>query len=443
MIPHLLSRHFVYSFLLAGVCLLLMGCNMDSQKNGLVASSPEALNTTRPTATITFTPAIETLPTLTPDSENPTPEEIAHVTATAVPTVTATPTLTPSLTSTPVPSTVAFIACHATGPLPDKAFPTQIDMTGSHNQRVAISYPYLYLATDQYIGVFDIAAPDKPIFLGFWEFPDWPNISTLQVNSGVIYFTSGTTLITLKLSPECLFETIGTMDISFQAYQLQIEDNYLYLGGFLPDTEGEQLSIFSIDGPGQLEESSTIDFGEEPARWSIFDGIVYSLGNAFTLIDVSDPINPQTRESNLELDPEILRYSPSEFFEDRLYLLWEGRYLTVINNLQDETPVVKRDPQQRIIGGNLANFVYQVSENYIFLGDSSCGISCRSVVTVFNSEGGQELFAYGLPDNYYPVHSYYEIRPDIVYAFSDEFLLVIDISDIANPRIVAEVPLIT
>jgi hypothetical protein len=421
-----------------------MGCNVDSNENGLVASSPEAINTTRPTATITSTLAIETLPAFTPDSENSAPEEIARATATAIPTVTATPTPTPSLTPPPVPlPTAVFIECQATSPLPDKAFPTQLDMTGSHNQRVAISYPYLYLAAEQYIGVFDISAPDKPIFLGFWEFPHWPNISTLQVNSGVIYFTTGTTLVTLNLSPECLFETIGTTDLSLQAYQLQIEDNHLYLGGLLPGTERRQISIFSIDGPGKLEESSTVDFGDEPARWSVFDGTIYSLGDTFTLIDVSDPTNPQTRESNLELDPEILRYSPSEFFEDRLYLLWEGHYLTIISNLQDEAPVVKRDSQQRIIGGDLSNFVYQVSENYIFLGDSLCDISCRSVVTIFNSENGQELSRYGLPDDHYPIHSYYEISQDIIYAFSDEFLLVMDISDIANPKIIAEVPLIT
>src|SRR5690606_8844824 len=202
-----LSRRFIDLFLLAGACLLLVGCNMASNENGIVASSPEAINTARPTATITFTPAIETLPTFMPDSENPIPEEIASATATAAPTVTATPTPIPSLTPTPVPSpTALFIECQTTSPLPDKAFPTQIDMTGSHNQRVAISYPYLYLAAEQYIGVFDISAPDKPIFLGFWEFPAWPNISTLQVNSGLIYFTSGSTLVILNLSPECLFE---------------------------------------------------------------------------------------------------------------------------------------------------------------------------------------------------------------------------------------------
>lgn len=440
--PLFLSRRFVYSFFLAGVCLLLVSCNMDSNENGISASSPEGINTTRPTVTITFIPAIETLPALTP-GENPTPEEITRATATAVPTVTATPTPSPSLTPTPMPSpTPVFVQCQAASTLPDKAFPTQIDMTGSHNQRVAISYPYLYLAAEQYIGVFDISAPDKPIFLGFWEFPDWPNISTLQANSGVIYFTSGSTLVILNLSPECLFETIATIEVPLQVFRLEIEDNSLYIGGVNTDTD-RQVFIYSIDKPGQPQEVGVIDLGSVPATWSVFEETLFSLGDKLTATNVSDPDAPWTQDVNVSLDPEILQYSPSKFFNDQLYLLWEGHYLTIISNLQDETPVVKRDSQQRIIGGDLSNFVYQVSENYIFLGDSLCDISCRSVVTFFNSENGRELSRYGLPDDHYPIHSYYEITPDIIYAFSDDSLLVIDISDIANPKILAEVPLIT
>lgn len=442
MMPPSLSRCFVYLFLLAGVCLLLMGCNRDSNENGLVVSSPEVLNTARPTATITFTPVIETQLTFTPDSDS-TPEEITRATATAIATVTATPTAIPSLTPTPVPSpTPVFVQCQTTSPLPNKAFPTQVDMTGSHNQRVAMSYPYLYLAAEQYIGIFDISAPDKPIFLGFWEFPDWPNISTLQVNSSVIYFTSGSTLVTLNLSPECLFETIATIDVPLQTFRLEIEDGYLYVGGVNADTI-RQVYIYSIDKPDQPQEVGIIDLGLVPATWSVFEETIFSLGDKLMVTNVSDPAAPQTQDIDVSLDPEVLEYSPSKFFEDRLYLLWEGRYLTIISNLQDETPVVKRDSQQRIIGGDLSNFVYQVSENYIFLGDSSCDISCRSVVTFFNSEDGQELSAYGLPDDHYPIHSYYEISLYIIYAFSSDSLLVIDISDVMNPIIVAEVPLIT
>lgn len=443
MMPSLISRCFVYLFLLAGVCLLLVGCNMDSNENGLVASSPKALNTTQPTATITFTPTIETQLTFTPDSESQKPEEITSATATIVPMVTATSTPTPTLTPTPVPlPTPVFIECQTTSPLPDKAFPTQIDMTGSHNQRVAVSYPYMYLAAEHYIGIFDISSPDKPIFLGFWEFPDWPNISTLQVNSGIIYFTSGSTLVILNLSPNCLFETITTIDVPLQVFQLEIEESHLYIGGFSEDEE-MQVLIYLIEGLGIPQQVGNVDLGSVPSLWSVFEDTLYSLGDKLTVTNVFDPTMPQTQDVNIVLDPQVLNFSPAEFFEGGLYLLWEGRYLTIISDLQNETPVVKRDSQQRIIGGDLSNFVYQISENYIFLGDSLCGISCRSVVTFFDSEDGRELSAYGLPDDHYPIHSYYEISPDIIYAFSDEFLLAIDISDIANPKIVAEVPLIT
>lgn len=257
-----------------------------------------------------------------------------------------------------------------------------------------------------------------------------------------MYFTSGSTLVILNLSPECLFETITAIDVSLQVFRLETQGNRLYVGGFSTVTGRDQVVIYSIDKPDQPQKVGVVDLGSVPATWSVFEETLFSLGERLAATNISNPAAPATQVIEVSLDPEAIKYSPSKFFEDRLYLLWEGRYLTIISSLQDEVPVVKRDSQQRIISGNLANFVYQVSENYIFLGDSSCDISCRSVVTFFNSENGQELFAYGLPDDHYPIRSYYEIRPDIVYVFSDEFLLVIDISDIANPRIVAEVPLI-
>jgi hypothetical protein len=111
--------------------------------------------------------------------------------------------------------------------------------------------------------------------------------------------------------------------------------------------------------------------------------------------------------------------------------------------MQDESPVVKRNPQQQIVMGDLAYFVYQVSGDYIFLGGYSCDISCGSYVTFFDTENGQEISSLGFPDHQSPVYSYYEIQSDVIYAFTDDSLLVIDTSNIAEPVVITEVSLIT
>jgi hypothetical protein len=429
-------RGYLKCISLAVLTTLLLSCSVAIEQD-----ETTVLNTSTATMQPTFTTVSEISETDLSASGTPEQSKTPSVTATMTPFALAMPPSTPTNTPTPWPTAVT-VPCVTANNLPGKVFPTQIDMTRSHNQRVAIAYPFLYLAVEQYIGVFDISEPTSPRFWGFWNFPNWPEISTLQVDNGIIYFTSGTTLVMLNASPQCQFETIATMDVPYQVFQLQIENNRLYLGGVLSDIGRRQITVFSIDGPGQLEELGMVNLGQQPAVWSVFNEIIYSLGDNFTLINISDPTNPRTQEGNLTLDPDLLRFSPSQFLADRLYLLWEGRYVTSISNLQSESPVTTRNPLEQMVMGDLNYFVFQVSENYIFLGGYTCdGISCGSYITFFDSESIEELSGFGFYDNL--VHSYYEVQPYIIYAFTSEYLLVIDISNLDEPRIIAELPLIT
>jgi hypothetical protein len=435
-------RGYLKCISLAVLTTLLLSCSATIEQN-----ETTVVNTSTATMQPTFTAVSEVNQADLSVSTTPEQSNTPSVTATMTPLASATPS--PTLTNTPIPTntatpwpTAVTVPCVTANNLPGKVFPTQIDMTRSHNQRVAIAYPFLYLAVEQYIGVFDISEPASPRFWGFWDFPDWPEISTLQVDNGIIYFTSGTTLVMLNASPQCQFETIATMDVPYQVFQLQIENNRLYLGGVLSDIGRRQVTIFSIDGPGQLEELGLVDLGQEPAVWSVFNETIYSLGDNFTLINVSDPTNLRTQEGSLALDSDILRFSPSQFLADRLYLLWEGRYVTSISNLQSESPVTTRNPLEQIVMGDLTYFVFQVSENYIFLGGYACdGISCGSYITFFDSKSAEKLSGFGFYDNL--VHSYYEVQPNIIYAFTSEYLLVIDLSNLEEPKIIAELPLIT
>jgi hypothetical protein len=427
-------KHRLFLAFLFGTCFLLVSCRADTP----AVSGTEVLRTL-PARTITPLTSNEALPSATPAPESTKEELISLETATPDPSPTGT--LSPTQTPTPLPTVVA-VECRNSGELPDKAFPTEINMSGSHNQRVVVSYPYLYLAAGQYIGVFDISEPATPRFWGFWNFPDYPDIATLRVHNGIAYFTSGSKLVLLNLSAQCRFETIATIDIPLEVFRLEIEKDRLYLGGISVDTK-RQVIIFSLEQAEQPRELGVVDLGNAPATWSVFEERLYVLASELTVTDVNDPTILQTQVVNLTLDLQVLIYSPSEFFEDRLYLFSEAHGLTIISHLHEETPLIKRNQEQQIIGGNLAYFIYQISENYIFLGDSRCGATdCNSSVTFLDAEDGQRLSTFGVHPSHYPIRSYHEIQPDIIYAFSDSSLLVINVSNIAHPVVIAEVSLI-
>lgn len=414
-----------------------MSCQAQVEQAVPAQSSIVLTTTDNPTATINAaTNSTVTLPT-----ETPLQDLASIATETTIPSATAlilpTPLPTPSLT--PI---VPEIPCKNVGSLPNKAFPSEVDMTRSHKQRVALSSPFLYLAVEQYIGVFDISDPAAPEFLGFWDFPEWPDISTLQVHNGVAYFTSGTNVVSVNLSPQCRFETIAIVDTLQQILQLEIEDDRLYVDQVAMETEKNEVVIFSIVDPLQPKELGRVDLGQI-ATWSIYQEIIYSLGNKLAIFDVSDPDNPQSQSVNLTLDSEVLSYSPVLWKDDRLYFLWEAQTLTIISQLQDELPTVVRDSQSQIILGNLRYFDFQVSESYIFLGGYSCEGSCGSYVRIFDSMSGQQLSGFGFPQYQSPVHSYYEVEPHLIYAFTDNSLLIIDITNQEKPSIIDEITLIT
>lgn len=441
MVNYMIKRFNLYVIFLVTFVFLLIGCAITTGQN-----DPTVASETLATQTATILPSLTTGPVISsptlPLTKTSEPDEISLViTTTVTPIVTATSSPIPTYTPTPSPTVAAF-PCNDTGKFPGKAFPSQVDMSRSNNQRVAISYPFLYLAVEQYIGVFDISDPDAPQFWGFWDFPEWPDISTLQVHNGVAYFTSGSTLIIVNLSLQCRFQTISTIEIPAQVFQIEIEGNRLYVDETSIETGKNLVAVFSISEPSQPLELGIVDLGQI-ATWSVFDKTIYSLGDELITFDVSDPANPSPKPANLTLDPDILAYSPSVFQKDRLYLLWETSKLTIISQMHDESPVFKRNPQQQIVMGDLAYFIFQVSENYIFLGGYSCDIACGSYVTFFDIEDGQKMSGLGIPDHQSPVYSYYEIKPDVIYAFTDDSLLIIDISSIAQPVIIAEVSLIT
>lgn len=441
MISKRIQQLYVMFLMIVALTYGLTGCQPASYQENQVTSAPTK-NQVGSMEKPTEISDIQSRSTISPATQEPLPTSTPTATLTPAPLPTATSSPTPTPTIKPTPP-APDVPCKNTGGLPGQAFPDQIDMSGSHNQRVAIAYPLLYLAVEQYIGIFNIANPAAPQFLGFWGFPDWPHISTLQVQNGVAYFTNESTVILLNLSAKCQFETITKIDIPFKIFQLEVQGNRLYIDETSLADQENQVVIFSIVEPNSLEQLGIIDL-RQVATWSVLEENLYALGDELMNIDVADPSQPEYQPVNLPLDTEKLAYSPSIWKDDRLYLLWEAQTLTIVSELQEKEPTVIRNDDRQIIMGDLNHFAFQVSENYIFLGGYTCdGGSCGSYVSFFDATNGQELSGLGIPDHQSPVHSYYEIEPNIIYAFTDDSLLVIDITNQEKPIIIDEVPMLS
>ena len=307
------------------------------------------------------------------------------------------------------------------------------------HSRVVAANPYLYLAAGQYIGVFDISDPTAPLFRGFWDFPALPEISAFIVQNDIAYVASGSMLEILNLVPQCRFARVARMDLPIQISRLQVEGDRLYVGGYSADDGPLHVDILSIVLPSQPETLSTIEL--ERAVWSVHNEKLYSnvLGDVEKILvtDLGEPTNPRTMPVNINVEPEILTRSLPRFVKDTLYLLSDRGEVFIVNDLQAEIPAVRVIPEQYPFIE-----VFQVQDDYIFLGSNWCDVECTSRLWVLDAVNGTELSRLGLHPHY-PVWQYLEIPENIIYAFANDTLLVIDISDITNPMIIGEVPLLT
>jgi hypothetical protein len=228
------------------------------------------------------------------------------------------------------------------------------------------------------------------------------------------------------------------MDLPIQISRLQVEGDRLYVGGYSADDGPLHVNILSIVLPSQPETLSTIEL--ERAVWSVHNEKLYShvLGDVEKILvtDLAEPANPRTKPVNINVEPEILTRSLPRFVKDTLYLLSDRGEVFIVNDLQAEIPAVRVIPEQYPFIE-----VFQVRDDYIFLGSNWCDVECTSSLWVLDAVNGTELSRLGLHPHY-PVWRYLEITENIIYAFTNDTLLVIDISDTANPMIIGEVPLL-
>lgn len=392
--------------------VLLTGCNAPFKPNEIQETIIE-----------TVTP-IETLPPLDLNLEEPI----------AIPTTLLEEENTKVATNIPSPTPKSCLNLQSQLP---KAFPTEIDMQFA---KTATEYPYLYLAVEHHIGIFNITSERTPIFLGFWKLSNLSKTLDIEAKNGIIYVGSDSYLQTLTISQQCLLQTVSSKEIDLQVFNLELENSKLYVGGVFKNKQNRQILIYP--NTDLQEEKDLIDLGENSLTWSIFNQNIYffSKGELF-FTDISNINTYQINSVNINLDANLLLISPAIVKRDRLYLLLQeggGFKLTIVSNIKENIPTITQNP----IGYHFGGFdVFDVQDNYIFIGNNGCDIDCASATDIIDINTGQSLVRMGFHPHY-PIYKYQEVSKTIIYAFSNNSLLVMDISNLNESQIVGQIPFI-
>ena len=368
-------------------------------------------------------------------------------TATSLPASTLAPTSMPSptLTATASPAsspTVTTIACVNSAPELEKRFPGAADLK-MPNSRTFFDGDFVYLATQNYVGIIDTSTPARPKLYGFWQLPRSEPATDVLAYNGILYVASGSTVQVLNLNPTCRLSPIAQLELPFNVTQVEVEDGRLYVGGINDQINMEQLAIFAIQSPGRLEQLGLVNFGEEPVRWSVQQNEVFLLsGTTLSAIDISDPAAPVYRQVDITLDSERLVRQPREMVDNEFYYFSSSEGVNVIRELGQIAPHIQVTPKEYAMESVTRAMTesMQIGRDYIFLGINSCDVQCTSTFTIVSRESLEPLARVGLHPHY-PSHAYVEITNEVIYAFSDDQLLVIDISDLEHPNIVRTVPL--
>lgn len=431
--------------LLLALLFLLVACTRvdgggTTQPTGPLTPDADSVATgpspTAPNTSLTATTVVGiVLPTLVPT--------VTDVVATSVPSPTATPSLSSTDTNSPIPTpTVATIACVDGALELEKGFPGSADLQ-MQDSRTFFDGNFVYLAAQNYLGLVDTSAPVQPRFYGFWQLPQPGQTTDILTHDGVLYVSFDSTVQLLNLNPACRLSPIAQLELPFNATRMEIENNRLYVAGTNDQLNTEQLAIFAIQSPTQLEQVGLLDLGAEPVRWSVMQNEVFVLsGVELGAIDVSEPAAPVSRSIDVMMDTEFLIRQNREMIDNAFYYYSSREGLNVVRNLDQIPPSLQTTAEEHALNSVTREVIdsMQIDQSYIFLGSNWCDGDCASIVNVVDRESFAPLAVLGLQPHY-PVHHYVEITDEVFYAFSDNQLLVIDISDPKAPSIIQTVPL--
>lgn len=437
---------------------LLAACRSGAQPPTTL--EPAAVATAAPPATATATPkssAIAPTATATPATAEPTPAataptptatlspaetELARVPSatrspaqpTAVP---PTPRLTPAPCPTRSPDEYVPLMWERSGPLP-----LEISLANAH---AAFLPPHdFFIGVENQVGYVRL---DEPALLttdpfsifvyGFDEIPNLPPITDIEAPADeLLYLTGGSRLTVVHAGDPCYLVPRATADFPFPAQDVELEGERIYVGG----SDGRQLHIAVLDRTALPEVRQLAALTFPPGVWSVVGDqlLTYeSPSAAATVTDVSTLSAPVSRLVQLPLDPEWDAIGPAHLVNDAFSLLVRNRGVVSISRLLEPEQAVQWHPVQDdfMLGGHLAQELQLlIIENFSDMGSGS------STIHVARRDSQQGFVSAHLYPHY-PVHSGYAISDDVVLAFSDYSLLVIDLTAPYRQEIVRTYPL--
>lgn len=425
--------------------LLLVACDGTSQ------GSPAAVVSTATTpASAVNLPSATPPPSATAAPPTVTSTSVATVIATAA-SVTATDEGIDSGLEHGL-LTVATPGTSAPAPLPcspdnerwridvEQRLPPDVPLSSA---RLAFDAPQsLYMAIGNWVGSIEMRQPltlDDPynIFpLRVVEIQELSAIMDIEVQSESAFLVGDSQLVVAHTDFYCYLLPITIVDFPFAVQDLELEGDRIYVSGV---ADGRlHIEILERDWQMNIERLGTLTF--DPAEWSVVEEEILTLDHddlTLSVTDVSVPESPVSRAISLALDPQWRIMSMPQLVDDSLSLVvWERGLLSVTGLLAPEPELTWRELDSYYILDS-----HQAVDNTLFVGGNFCDMgNCLSLVFMTTRDPEAPLVEINLYPHH-PVYTFYPIREDVVFAFSDYSLIVIDLTAPEGQEIVRTYPL--
>ena len=410
-------------------CLFLVACAGQAELAAVVTAT-----VTQPAASPEVAPPTVAAPTTAPTF---TAIPTAIDTATPIPTAILTPSLTPTAMATPFPCPTPRFMLH----LFDRAGQLPLDVS-MERARFADDGELL-IAVENSVGLvirsepFDVADPRAINVAGFVEFPDLPTINDIAARDNFVFLAAGSQLVVANAAHACWLTPLATTEFPFPVQDIELEGNHLYVGGIADDQL--HLEVLNLDALPTIERLDSLTL--PPAIWSVVGEQILTYDRQSEVVTVTDVSNggaAQTRDVSLPLDSAWRFFGPPQLVDDTLSVLVIDQGLGSITGLlaPEQTVLWREVPtEEYAIEGHTA----QADRIFIFSNWGDAGSNTSTVWTGIRDEQDplREISLYP----HFPVHHYYAISDDIVFAFSDYSLIVLDLTAPAGQEIVRTYPL--
>lgn len=300
----------------------------------------------------------------------------------------------------------------------------------------------LYVAVQNWIGIVRLDEPERLVAdpysiltYGFEEVPGLPAATDIEVSSnGLLYLTGDFRLTLLHADDPCYLVQAATADFPFPAQDVELEGARVYVGG--QDGEGLHISVLDQAALPKLQQLTMLTFPR--GVWSVVGEqlLTYDpVAALVTISDLSDLNAVVTREVAVPVEPEPNEIGQPQMFDDTLSLLiWDKGHMTMSSLLEAEPVVTWRE------FNTYYSFRFHLLQaKHIFVVHNWCDVGCTSGVYIAdrNPEGEFEFFPL-YP--HYPVFHYHGIEEDVVLAFSDYSLIVMNLNAPPGQHVVRTYP---